>query len=270
MYGLGCFSCFSLLVGMERFCQDAIPVYLSLCIMGLQILFGQHKDINFSKDKFKVVAESMSGLIFDSSPVEFESSIGAKVLSQQVLTYETGKSIPLISHGAHAVGRGLDYLFYRQFEHQKEEMWHALYSCVKVGPILVFCSELDELAPFETIQIFAANIRRLGGKINVVAWKDSKHVGHFRRYPDQYTKEVRSLLLDAISTFSHRKHQSSKWTDLPEAIVAEIYQMSRLPHLHVKMGSVAENVTDDGESAVLPKVDAGSEASQKHVSRSRL
>ncbi|KAI5062198.1 hypothetical protein GOP47_0022737 [Adiantum capillus-veneris] len=207
----------------------------------LQILLGQCGEVDTDKDKFKVVEESIAGLVFDSSPVEFESSIGAKVLSQQVLTLEPGRSKAVIEHAANAVGRGLDFVFSKQFALQRRELWHALYSCVNMGPILVLCSEVDELAPLETIHMFSSNLNRLGGKIDVVVWKDSKHVGHFRRHPDQYSSEVKKLLVRAFSTYSdrHERHTPT-WTELPGTVIAEINQISRMPHLQLKKENTPE------------------------------
>lgn len=46
-----------------------------------------------------------------------------------------------------------------------------------IGPILFLCSENDKLAPVETIQIYASNLCKLGGKVDLVVWKQSEHVG---------------------------------------------------------------------------------------------
>ncbi|KAI5062196.1 hypothetical protein GOP47_0022735 [Adiantum capillus-veneris] len=96
-----------------------------------KIFPGQCREADTDKDKFKVVEESLAGLVLDSSPVEFESSIGAKVLSQQVLTL--GRSKAVIEHAAIAVGRGLDFVFSKQFAFQRRELWHALYSCASLS-----------------------------------------------------------------------------------------------------------------------------------------
>ncbi|MCO5594144.1 hypothetical protein L7F22_048165 [Adiantum nelumboides] len=223
-----------------------------------QILLGQCREVNnyenvsFSlQDRFKLVEESIAGLIFDSTPVEFESSIGAKVLSQQVLTLEPGRSTAVIENAARGVGRGLDFVFSKQFSLQRRELWHALYSCVNLGPMLVLCSEVDELAPIDTIHMFSSNIKRLGGKIDVIVWQESKHVGHFRHHPEQYSREVKSLLMRALSTYSsrHRRHSTS-WTQLPGSVIAEINRISNWPHMQLNKENTAElagSASQDGE-----------------------
>lgn len=233
----------------------------------IQILFGQCEGVNACKETFKIVESTLSGLIFDSSPVEFESSIGAKVLSQQVLTLKPGRSEAVISRAAHAVGRGLDFVFSKPLALQRRELWQALYSCVNVGPILILCAEEDELAPIETIHMFSANLCRLGGKVDVVAWKGSTHVGHFRRYPEQYSREVNRLLMTAISTYSDRcERHPTTWTKLPETIIAEIERMSKMPHLQLKKETAAELASPDGS---IPSKDMLKE-SQDYGCRSRL
>ena len=47
-----------------------------------------------------------------------------------------------------------------------------------IGPILFFCCENDELSPIETIKIFASNLRKLGGRVDLNVWKESEHVGN--------------------------------------------------------------------------------------------
>eukprot|EP00250_Pteridium_aquilinum_P009693 c18865_g1_i2 orf=449-1156(+) len=235
--------------------------------------------------------------------MDFDSNIGAKVVSQQMLTLKPGRSNAIISHGAHALGRGLDTIFSKQFGSQRIDLWHALYSSVNIGPILILCSENDELAPLETISMFSSNLRQLGGKVDVVTWKDSKHVGHFRRHPEQYSIEVRKLLINASSTYYDRLEKSNKhadtvctkiigsvrdsgvfigttaatWTDLPESIISEITRMSRVTHVQLKGGNIAVPV-----GSVYPAVDLqgctnssedannGSAGSHTYGCRSRL
>lgn len=50
--------------------------------------------------------------------------------------------------------------------------------CVQhVGPILIFCSEDDELAPCSIVQNFGRRLLELGGDVNLVKWHSSPHVG---------------------------------------------------------------------------------------------
>ncbi|MCO5581654.1 hypothetical protein L7F22_035543 [Adiantum nelumboides] len=225
----------------------------------IQILLGQCNEVIIEEGKFSGVVRSLAGLIFDSSPVDAVSHLGAKFVSHQVLTLQPGRPIGVVSWVAYAVSKGVDVVFSRQLGRERIDLWKALYSSVKVGPILFFCSENDKLAPVETIQIFASNLRKLGGKVDMVVWEESEHVGHFRHYPERYSTEVTKLLLEAAVLYSGRLSNCSQlspeavptmsangfeagasftpmfasWTDLSESITTEIRRVARLPHVCV-------------------------------------
>ena len=78
----------------------------------------------------ETIRKYLAGLIFDSSPMDFVSDIGAKFVSYQVLASERGKPIRALLYGTYAIGKGLDAVFGKTFEQQRIELWHALYSFV--------------------------------------------------------------------------------------------------------------------------------------------
>lgn len=45
------------------------------------------------------------------------------------------------------------------------------------APYLIFCSEKDDLAPFQDISNFAQRLKDLGCDVKVVKWDTSPHVG---------------------------------------------------------------------------------------------
>lgn len=47
------------------------------------------------------------------------------------------------------------------------------------GPILIFCSENDELAPYQVVYNFAQSLQELGADVKLVKWNDSPHVGMY-------------------------------------------------------------------------------------------
>jgi len=47
----------------------------------------------------------------------------------------------------------------------------------QVGPILILCSEDDQLAPFSVIENFGQRLLELGVDVNLVKWHSSPHVG---------------------------------------------------------------------------------------------
>jgi len=48
-----------------------------------------------------------------------------------------------------------------------------------LGPVLIFCSEDDNLAPSHVICGFARRLIELGADVKLMKWSDSQHVGMF-------------------------------------------------------------------------------------------
>jgi hypothetical protein len=48
-----------------------------------------------------------------------------------------------------------------------------------LGPVLIFCSEDDNLAPSHVICGFARRLIELGTDVKLMKWSDSQHVGMF-------------------------------------------------------------------------------------------
>jgi hypothetical protein len=46
-------------------------------------------------------------------------------------------------------------------------------------PYLIFCSENDDLAPFEVISNFFHRLKDLGGDVKLVKWSSTRHVGQY-------------------------------------------------------------------------------------------
>lgn len=49
-------------------------------------------------------------------------------------------------------------------------------------PYLIFCSENDDLAPFEVISNFSHRLKDLGGDVKLIKWSVSPHVGQYLDY----------------------------------------------------------------------------------------
>ncbi|GAB4852115.1 hypothetical protein Ancab_016305 [Ancistrocladus abbreviatus] len=158
-------------------------------------------------DDYKLVRDCVAGYIYDSSPVDFTSDLGARfVLHPSILKMSSPPTLAVWF--ANSIASGLDALFLRRFETQRAEYWQTLYSSVSMGvPYLILCSEDDTLAPCQTICNFAQRLQELGGDVRLVKWNSSQHVGHFRRYPDEYRAAVAELLVKASAVYSRRVQQ---------------------------------------------------------------
>ncbi|KAH7567388.1 hypothetical protein ACOSP7_010750 [Xanthoceras sorbifolium] len=155
-------------------------------------------------DDRQLVRNCLSGYIYDSSPVDFTSDLGARfVVHPTVLNMSHPPRV--ISWIANGIASGLDALFLNKFESHRAEYWQTLYSSVTMGaPYLILCSENDDLAPYQIIHNFAQRLRELGGDVKLVKWNGSPHVGHYRHYPIDYKAAVTELLGKAAAVYSQR------------------------------------------------------------------
>ncbi|GKB01437.1 putative pentatricopeptide repeat-containing protein, mitochondrial-like protein [Tanacetum coccineum] len=164
---------------------------------------------NLVKDDYRLVRECLSGLIFDSSPVDFTSDLGTRfALHPSILKMSRP---PIIAKWiANGISSSLDALFLTKHESQRAEYWQTLYSTISMrAPYLILCSEDDDLAPYQIVCNFAQRLERLGGDVKFVNWSSSPHVGHYRDHPDEYKAAVSELLIKAVSVYSQRTQQVS-------------------------------------------------------------
>lgn len=153
---------------------------------------------------YQLVRNCVSGHIYDSSPLDFTSDLGARFGLHPSILKMPGSS-KLVSWVAKGIASGLDALYLTRFESQRVEYWQALYSSVNLGaPFLIICSEKDELAPYQIICNFAQRLQDLGGDVKLVKLNGSPHIGHYKHYPIQYRAAVTNLLDKAVSVFSQR------------------------------------------------------------------
>ncbi|KAL1824971.1 hypothetical protein ACET3Z_011749 [Daucus carota] len=162
------------------------------------------------QDGYQLVRDCISGQIFDSTPVDFTTDLGANfVLHPTILK----RSHPprMVSWFVHRLKYiGDTYLLY-QLESLRAEYWQILYSTLQMGaPYLILCSEDDDLAPFHTICNFAQRLKNLGGDVKLVKWSNSSHVGHYKHYPVDYKAAVTELLGKAALLYSKRIRQIDK------------------------------------------------------------
>nr|TKW01788.1 hypothetical protein SEVIR_8G201700v2 [Setaria viridis] len=127
-----------------------------------------------SLDEYQLVRDCLCGQMYDSSPVDFVSDLGTRfLLDPSVLKMSEPPRV--LSWMAKGVASGLDALFINKFEEQRKDYWETLYSSVNVGPILILCSEDDQLAPYSVVENFAKRLLELGGDVNLVKWHSSPH-----------------------------------------------------------------------------------------------
>lgn len=96
----------------------------------------------YMKEDRTLVACCISGLIYDSDPIEFTTDLGARFALHHSILKMPGAS-QLVSFLAKGVTSSLDALFLTRFGSQRAEYWQTLYSSV------VSC-QLDYGFPYKT------------------------------------------------------------------------------------------------------------------------
>ncbi|KAL8141138.1 hypothetical protein V2J09_007159 [Rumex salicifolius] len=172
----------------------------------LQIIEGKFES-QTNVDDYRLVKDCVAGHIYDSSPVDFVSKIGTRfVVHPSIL--KASRPPKLAKWIANGIASGLDTFFLDKFEVQRADYWQTLYSSVNLrAPYLILCSEDDDIAPFQTICNFSQRLKELGGDVTLVKWDSSPHVGHYRKYPDEYKTAVARLLQKASTMYSYRIQQ---------------------------------------------------------------
>ncbi|XP_010525996.1 PREDICTED: uncharacterized protein LOC104803683 isoform X2 [Tarenaya hassleriana] len=169
-------------------------------------------ETGLNPDDCRLVRDCISGFIFDSSPVDFTSDLGAR-LAVHPTTLKVSHPPKPIVWAANGIASSLDFVFLNRFESHRAEYWQTLYSTITMGvPYLILCSENDDLAPYRTIHNFVTRLKELGGDVKLVKWNDSPHVGHYRHHQVDYKVAVSELLSKAASLYSQRTRNLPKET----------------------------------------------------------
>lgn len=81
------------------------------------------------KDDIRLVKDSISGFIYDSSPVDFTSDLGTRFVVHPTVI-KMSHPPRFASWVANGIASGLDALFLSRFESQRAEYWQTLYSSI--------------------------------------------------------------------------------------------------------------------------------------------
>lgn len=178
----------------------------------LQLIEGKSEG-QLSKNEYQEVRDCICGQVYDSTPADFTSDLGTRfVLHPSVL--KMSRPPRVLSWMARGFAYGLDTLFLSRFEAQRAEYWQTLYSSAGMGPFLIFCSEDDDLTPFEVICNFAQRLQELGGDVKLVKWKSSPHVAHYKFHQAEYKAAVTEFLTKVAVIYSQRELLTKETTSV--------------------------------------------------------
>ncbi|KAJ7549471.1 hypothetical protein O6H91_07G054600 [Diphasiastrum complanatum] len=238
-----------------------------------QIIQGKSENGSLIQ-KYEMVGACAAGQIFDSCPIDFQSSIGVKFVKAQLQSSLVPKVVvDILVGGANTV---LEPLFHSNFEEQRLDAWRTLHASWEMGPILVLCSKKDELAPFDRILEFCSDMRNFGCEVTLMSWEDSDHVGHYRLHPLEYKTAVSNLLASAYVHYLQRikdsvsSHESASILSSASGISNSYRPISGLSKTRVGMqtNDAIEKDTFSAETDVTGKKLHGSPSYQSFSSTS--
>ncbi|KAL2613597.1 hypothetical protein R1flu_025289 [Riccia fluitans] len=91
-----------------------------------QVFQGTCDGVDCTLAKYKLVKDCFTGQIHDSSPADFVSEIGARVVRSPAVVGGQ-KRLQLLTTTARAIGKTLDFFFQKRFQAQDLAMWTALH-----------------------------------------------------------------------------------------------------------------------------------------------
>ncbi|KAJ6846976.1 uncharacterized protein M6B38_284215 [Iris pallida] len=176
----------------------------------LQLVEGKCEG-QLSQDDYQLVRGCICGQIYDSGPIDFTSDVGTQfMLHPSVL--KMSHTPRIVSWMAKGVASGLDTLFINRFEAERADYWQTLYSSVSMGPYLIFCSENDEIAPYQIVGSFAQHLQELGGDVKLVKWSNSPHVAHYKYHQAEYKASVTEFLTKTTVVYIRRRQMNGETT----------------------------------------------------------
>ncbi|XP_042007110.1 uncharacterized protein LOC121755790 [Salvia splendens] len=190
----------------------------------LQIIEGC-SDVELILEDSRILANCISGQIYDSDPIEFTKDLGARFALHRSIFRMPGSS-KLVSLFAKGVTSSLDALFITRFGSQRAEYWKSLYSSVGLGaPFLILFSQNDDVATCSTLSDFAQNLQYLGANVKVMKCDTSVHIGRYKHQSVQYTAAVTEFLEQAVSIFSAKLQKLGERSHMDDGISDLIYDL---------------------------------------------
>jgi len=198
-----------------------------------------------SQGLYPLVRKCLAGQLFDSSPVNFASQTGVKLLSSGSQRSDSGshpepapRSIltttgSAVRNSAVQLAAGtMDFFLFEHFDRRRRDMWKTLEekaSCPAhtpsttspatsatssspppAIPTLFLYSWDDHTADAHMIHSLASKLRCRGGQVLEQSWSHSPHVSHLRHHRADYQAAVAFFLQQATQQWQSRQQQQQQ------------------------------------------------------------
>ncbi|KAJ3436039.1 hypothetical protein M0812_18083 [Anaeramoeba flamelloides] len=144
----------------------------------------------YDVDLENLLFRNIRGIVFDSAPTPPTAEVFARGFSQSFL-----KSNLLLRKSSHFMAKMALKSFSWVIQNNARRIAKAMR-----GEHLVRCPQLylysrsDKLVNLPFLESFIESQEKLGIDVHKKVWDKSEHVQHYRKYPNQYKKKIKSFL----------------------------------------------------------------------------
>jgi hypothetical protein len=157
----------------------------------------------------EAVRSRIAGVILDSSPAMVTGDVSSRALIAAALGRPAEgieQQLPWLVRPAAAIVDG--YLRLPYVKDVLVGMEKAWMQQAPPCPKLFLYSEADVLVQPQVVEAFMQQQQKCGSQTFSYKWKDSAHVDHFRKYPQEYTHQLEQFAQQAVRSWAaaHHKH----------------------------------------------------------------
>lgn len=157
------------------------------------------------------VRSRIAGVIMDSSPAMVTADVSSRALVAAALGRPAEgieQALPWLVRPAAAIVDG--YLRLPFVNDALVGMERAWMQQAPPCPMLFLYSDADVLVQPHVVEAFMAQQQKRGSPTYSFKWRDSAHVDHYRKYPDEYRQQLEQFAQRALGNWVAKKQQQHK------------------------------------------------------------
>lgn len=157
------------------------------------------------------VRSRIAGVIMDSSPAMVTADVSSRALVAAALGRPAEgieQALPWLVRPAAAIVDG--YLRLPFVNDALVGMERAWMQQAPPCPMLFLYSDADVLVQPHVVEAFMAQQQKRGSPTYSFKWRDSAHVDHYRKYPEEYRQQLEQFAQRALGNWVTKKQQQHK------------------------------------------------------------